>query len=110
MPEGGGRELETEIGFWSCKRKRKKRTSISEEEEEEEVLKVKQDLQLCMIGAQEIQSIICLCGREVVLATIKAKQQIVFILSKRSDERETERWVGVGWRGGWSIFEHLSIP
>jgi len=65
-------------------------------------------------GAQEIQSIICLCGREVVLATIKAKQQIVFILSKRSDERERERererWVGVGWRGGWSIFEHLSIP
>jgi hypothetical protein len=42
-------------------------------------------------GAQEIQSIICLCGREVVLATIKAKQQIVFILSKRSDERERER-------------------
>jgi hypothetical protein len=42
-------------------------------------------------GAQEIQSIICLCGREVVLATIKAKQQIVFILSKRSDERESER-------------------
>jgi hypothetical protein len=42
-------------------------------------------------GAQEIQSIICLCGREVVLTTIKAKQQIVFILSKRSDERERER-------------------
>lgn len=49
---GGGRggELETEIGFWNCERKRKKRTSISkEEEEEEEVLKVKQDLQLCMM-------------------------------------------------------------
>ncbi len=30
------------------RKKRKKRTSISEEEEEEEVLKVKQDLQLCI--------------------------------------------------------------
>jgi hypothetical protein len=48
---GGGRggELETEIGFWNCQKKRKKRTSISEEEEEEEVLKVKQDLELCMM-------------------------------------------------------------
>jgi hypothetical protein len=51
MPERGGRggELETEIGFWNCEKKRKKRTCISEEEEEEEVLKVKQDLQLCIM-------------------------------------------------------------